>query len=58
MCDYSYDKLSTLKKLIHSKHIKQKCDIWEKDYITPMEVISHKAKENHEEEEYMEFGNS
>ena len=51
ICDYSCEKLSTLKKHINSMHSKQECDICKKEFKTSMEVIIHKAKEHHEEEE-------
>ena len=49
--DYSGDKLSTLNKHIKSKHTKQKCYICRKEFKTSMQVISHKAEKQQEEEE-------
>ena len=40
-----------LKKHVLSKHTKQKCTVCSKEFGTSPEVLSHIAKEHHEQEE-------
>ena len=50
-CNYSCEKLSTLKKHTQSKHTMQKCKICSKEFKTAMEVIIHVSNEHQEQEE-------
>jgi len=50
LCDYSCEKLTTLKKHNNSKHTEQKCKICSKEFRTAMDLIIHVSKEHQEQE--------
>ena len=49
--DFRCDKLTALKKHIKTKHTEKKCDVCGKEFRTSMEMIPHKTKDHHEEED-------
>ena len=51
LCEYRCDKKATLSKHINTKHIEQECKICGKDFKTSMELVSHTAKEHHQEDD-------
>ena len=50
-CDYKCKKHSTLMNHKHLKHTVHTCKICSEEFKTPMELVSHVAKDHHEEEE-------
>ena len=50
-CEYKCKKHSTLKNHKHLKHTVHMCKICSEEFKTPMELVSHVAKDHHEEEE-------
>ena len=49
VCDYKCEKLVTLENHISSKHTEQKCKECNREFKTSMELVSHVAKEHHNE---------
>ena len=45
------EKPNTLQKHINTKHTKQKCSICSVEFRTSIDLLSHIAKEHHDEEE-------
>ena len=50
-CDYSCERQNTLKKHTNTKHTVQKCSLCSEEFTTSMDLISHIAIEQHDEEE-------
>ena len=55
LCEYGCEKSNTLKKHINTKHTKQKCSICSVEFKTSIELLSHIAREHHDEEEACSF---
>ena len=51
LCNYNCEKETTLNKHVLSKHTKQKCTVCGKEFGTSIELLSHIAREHHEQEE-------
>ena len=54
LCDYSYEKLTTLKKHKNSKYIEQQCKVSSKLFKSAMDLIIHVSKDHQEQEEEMD----
>ena len=54
-CDYCCERPNTLKKHINTKHTKQKCSICSVEFKKIIELLSHIAREHHDEEEACSF---
>ena len=51
LCNYSCEKETTLNKHVTLKHSEQKCTTCGKQFGSSIEMLSHIAKDHHEEEE-------
>ena len=51
LCDYRCEKSTTLKKHMNTKHTKQKCSMCSVEFKTSIDLLSHVAREHHDEEE-------
>ena len=49
-CNYSCEKLYTLKKHKQSMHTDQKCKLCSKDFKPAIDLVVHVSNEHHEEE--------
>ena len=50
LCDYSCEKLTTLKKHINSKHTEQQCKVCRKEFKSAMDLIIHVSNVHQEQE--------
>ena len=51
LCEYRCEKPNTLQKHINTKHTKQKCSICSVEFGTSIDLLSHIAREHHDDEE-------